>query len=151
VAYATERNLIMKLHAQEFVRLCAVAETKDKSGKYPLQQFSAHMNSFNKTIDSRDIDDTLWGITNALLGEYKEDQRYKSRSCCEVTKEIKPDENGRLCFDIGNHDRLAVRNIVNKINLAGVERCRFFVLINAQRTEYRWVVAVSEDMVYYSD
>jgi len=129
----------MKLYAKEFIRLYAVSE-REKSGRYALKEFGANLNAFNEAFDKEEFDETIRDLADTLWGESGCHDFY------EITDDMMPDENGKLhIYD--NDARFEFRDIVGKIN-ADPERCRFFVMVNTDRTDLRWVVAVSEGTIY---
>ena len=131
----------MRLFSQELVRLYAVSE-KEKFGKFALKEFGKSMNAFNESIDKDELGETLVDLANALWGESS------CHRCFEVTDEMAPKnkENGRRhIYD--NDARFEFRDIVDKIG-ADPDRCQFFVMIDADRTDLCWVAAMQEGTVY---
>lgn len=129
----------MRLNAQKFVRLYAVSE-KEKNGKYALKEFGAKLKKFNGVINMESLHKII-----ICLGLFLWDE--VPNSYIEVTEEMKPNENGRLCLNIGDGERLDVRDIVDKID-ADRKKCRYFVLVNTDRDDCRWVVVVPAGTVY---
>ena len=128
----------MNLNANHLFRLYAVSEKED-SGKHTLEAFDVDVNAYNEAIDEGELDDNLRGLGDVLFGE----------NGCHHFELVHGDvstENGRICFDDGD-DHIEVRDIYDKID-ADPEECRFFVIVNASRTAYGWVVAVPQGTVY---
>jgi len=127
----------MRLNASKTYRLYDVSETMDENGHYGLGAFAD--TGYNEVINEEDIDATLGELADVLFGQ----------SGClwfEVSDDVQT-ENGKLCIDIDDTDRLEIPDIVDKINV-DPEDSRLYVLVNASRTEYYWVAAVSAGTVY---
>ena len=113
---------------------------KEKSGKHALKKFGASMNAFNEAFDREELDETIVDLANRLWGESDCHKHYA------ITDDMLPNEDGRLhIYD--NDARFEFRDIVNKID-ADPDRCQFFVMVNDDRTDLRWLVAMSEGTIY---
>jgi hypothetical protein len=147
VAYATERDLIMELKSRKVVRLYAVSE-EEKNGKYPLEKFGAGLKKYNRAIDTDGVNLALLVIAKTLFFgcEYGDWLDYY----VELSDGVHPDTTGWLCFNLEDGNRLTVPNIAYSIDV-NREECRFFLLLNADRSACRWVVAVPVSNIYYSD
>ena len=128
----------MNLTATKTFRLYDVSAQAGEHGHYGLEAFAE--NAYNEVIDVEELDESLRELADVLFGQ----------SGCryfEITDDVQTAKNGKLCLDFGDNDWLEVRDIVDKINVAP-EEARLYVLVNATRTEHRWVAALSEGMVY---
>jgi hypothetical protein len=132
-----------KLVSNVVCRLYGVSEKPNKNGEYKLKPFDD--DAFNKEFDESKIKDVLTDLTNAL---------YKSEEGCrwflmEFTDEKCDDEVFTIKIDCNK--RLEIPNITDLFNRdsvdAGPGYFKYFILVNATRTEYRWVV-VSSYTVY---
>ena len=128
----------MKIIATNTYRLYDVSAQADENGCFGLESFAD--TAYNEVIDNEELDETLCQLTDVLFGQ-------SGCSHFEITEDVETAKNGKLCLDLGNNDWLEVQDIVDKINVAP-EESRLFVLVNATRTEYQWVAALSEGTVY---
>ena len=127
----------MNLTSTKTFRLYDVSTKLDEHGYYGLEAFTN--NAFNEVIGEEELNETLGDLAGDLFGQ--------SSRWHEITDNVMTGKNGKLCIDLDNNDWLEVRDIVAQID-ADQEDCRFYVLVNASRMEYGWVVAVPEGTVY---
>ena len=128
----------MLLHSTETYRLYDVSEEPDENGRYGLESFAD--TAYNEVIGKTELDKSIGQLADARFGQ--NGSRY-----FEITDDVETGEQGKLCLDLDDNDWLEVNDIVDKIDVAP-EESRLYVLVNASRTEYRWVAAVSEGVVY---
>ena len=127
----------MNLYSSLLYRLYDVAASVDENGAYGLEAFDDV--AFNEVVDS----DELYEMVGQLV-----DSRFGQSGChyFEVTGET-DSENGKLRFDFDDDNRLEIRDIVDLID-ADPDESRFFIIVDAQCTEYGWVVATPQGNVY---
>ena len=128
----------MNLTSTTTFRLYDVSTQVDEHGHYGLEAFANA--AYNEVIDEGKLNETLCQLADVQFGQ----------SGCryfEITDDVETDEHGKLCIDLDDDERLEVRDIVDKINIA-FDESRLYVLVNATRTEYQWVAALPEGTVY---
>ena len=129
-ADAGERAVKMpKLSSREMFRLYGVSENLNEDGVYSLESFDD--DAFNEDIYIDDLDETLNGWADATYGQ--------GGRWCEITDDSF-DSEGNISIEINGDDRLEIQDIIDKISTDS-ERSRFYVGVDAQLSEYRWVVA----------
>jgi len=118
----------------ETARLYAVSETPNAKALYGLEPFES--DDFNKKFDFDNIDDELKALTDYLFdgGEY-----------FQITDEDY-DENGNVSIQSGD-DSIEIPDIVEKIE-TDPDRSTFYIVVDRQYTEYRWVVAEMQGTSY---
>jgi len=110
-------------------RLFGVSESPNENGEYPLESFDN--DAFNEDIDADDLDESLTRLADATYGQ--------GSRWYEVTDDSF-DDNGKVCIEINDDDRLELQDITDKID-TDTEHSRFYILVDAQLSDYRWVVA----------
>lgn len=128
----------MSLSTTHTYRLYDVSAEADEHGHYGLESFTDA--SYNEVIGEDELGESLTELADALFGQ-------SGCSHYEITDDVVTGTNGKLCIDLDDNDRLEVRDIVAQIN-ADPDESRIYVLVNATRTEHRWVTALSEGTVY---
>ena len=124
----------MQLLMCNLFRLYAVSETPDEHGQYNLVPF--RNNTFNQDIDESKTNEVLEGLVDAF---------YEQGGWYEIADKI---YDGVIRIDLDDDERLEVRDIIDQIN-TDPDRCRrLYILVDAECTEYQWVVAVPQGTVY---
>jgi len=123
----------MKLYASNLLRLYAVGDS-DENGDCKLEEFDN--GDFNETIDAVEIDTTLRELTDSIYGR---------GDCFEITNDMREDD--KIVIELDGDDRIEIRDVRLDVDV-NPEDVRFFVSVNAQRSEYQWIVAASQGTTY---
>ena len=124
------------LSCKKTLRLFAVSESPNEAnGMYGLEAFND--TSFNQVFDETEINEKLDDLLNHLFG---------GGQWFEVTDdEYGPD--GNLCFSIDDDNLLEINDLTEKID-CDPEKSTYYVLIDQEYSERRWVVAERQGFVY---
>ena len=114
----------------ETARLFAVSETPNAEALYGLEPFDS--DDFNKEFDFDNIDDELQALTDYLFDGGKHFQITEDHC----------DENGNVVIQSGG-DNIEIPNVVERIE-ADPEKSTYYIVVDRQYTEYRWIVAVKQ-------
>jgi hypothetical protein len=123
----------MKLNASNFIRLYSLSTEPNESDHYSLEPFSDNNAALNQDIEEDSINESL-------------DELADGGSWHEITDDSYADE-GKIHIDIGDDGRIEIRDITDSIDCES-EKSRFFVLVDVERSEYEWIVAVPSGTVY---
>ena len=126
----------MRLSTSMAFRLYGVSEHLNEDGVYPLESFED--DAFNEDIDADDLDGTLNELADVTYGQ---------RSHWYEITDDSYDSEGKICISINDDDRLEIQDITEKIDIDS-EDSRYFILVDAKLSEYRWVVAEPKGAVY---
>jgi len=125
----------MQVTASNLFRLYAVSE-KEQDGTHKLEAFDGDITAYNEVLEVEELDKTLPDLASVRLDG-------GGCQCFELVHGDVNSENGKIIIDDGDNDRIEVRDIYDKID-ADPEECRFFILVNGNRTEYEWIIAVPQ-------
>jgi hypothetical protein len=123
----------MKLNANNWTRLYRLSAEPNERGRYTLEPFTDNNTAFNQNIEEDSLDESLTEL--AADGSWH-----------EITDDNYADD-GKIHIDFDGDDRLEIRDITGSVDHEP-EKCRFFVLVDAERSEYEIVVAVYSGTVY---
>ena len=126
----------MRLLQSDVFRLYGVSDVLNEEEEYPLESFGN--DAFNEDIDAGGIDEALNGLADVTYGN--------GSRWFEITDDMY-DGKGKVCIEINDDDRLEVRDLTDKVDTDS-ERSRFYILADAQLSEYCWVVAEPKGTVY---
>jgi hypothetical protein len=126
----------LRLSKSEVFRLYGVSVSPNESGEYQLEAFND--DAFNQDIDAEDLNETLNGLADATYGQ--------GSRWYEVTDDSF-DDNGKVCIEISDSARLAIQDISGKVD-TDPDHSRFYLLVDAQLSEFCWVVAEPTGAVY---
>lgn len=125
----------------ENVRLYLVAETVNERGRYDLELFEN--DDFDNEIDSEDVGYQLNDLLDYLFGGglcVEADERF------EYNFSVSFDDVGNVCIQ-HNDFTIEIPDIIGKIN-AKHDDSKFYIMIDGEFSEYRWVVVESQGVVY---
>ena len=132
-----ERNVKMtKLFSRKLFRLYGVSDSPNENEEYLLEAFND--DAFNEDIDVEDLNETLTGLADATYGQ---GSRWH-----EIIDDHFED-NGKVCIEINDDDRLEIQDITDKI-ATDSEHPKFYILVDAQLSDYCWVVAESKGVIH---
>lgn len=100
--------------------------------------FSDDLNAFNEAIDADDLNETLNELAEAIYGQ------------CSRWFEIIDDSydgEGKFRIELNDDDYIEIQDIIDMISVFA-EHTLFYILVDAQLTEYRWIVVVPKGTVY---
>ena len=117
-----------KLVQVEKVHLFSVSESLNEQGLYALELFDPKGSS--SEFDRDHIDDELKDLVDRLFG---------SGECFEIDANTDYDDGGNIRIEVGGESCLVIPDIIEKID-TDPEKSTFYVLVDAEYTEYRWVV-----------
>jgi hypothetical protein len=109
--------------------LYGVSDNLDESGQFQLVPFDNDV--FDEDFDNDVVDEAIFKVADAIYGFGNGSWLLPIYSGCILTK---------------NTIGLEVRNIVDMID-TDPDHSRFYIVGNESRTDYRWIVAVSQGMV----
>ena len=128
----------MRLLKQSMYRLYDLSEKQNEDGCYELVPFSDDIAAYNQDIVADSIDETLTELADALYGQ---GSRWYEITDGDYT------EDGKIDMEIDDDNRLEIRDITDTID-SDPERSQFFIVVDANRTDYQWVIATSQGAVY---
>ena len=120
----------MNLISSDVFRLYCVSTNLNENGEYPLEPLNN--DALNQDIDEDDLDEALDELADTSYGQ-------EGGRLFEVTH-VCYDENGKICAELGDDECLEIQDITDKI-ATDSEHSRFFILCDAQLSDYLWVVA----------
>jgi hypothetical protein len=123
----------MKLNANNWTRLYRLSAKPNERGRYTLEPFPDDNAAFNQDIEEDSLDESLTEL--AADGSWHE------------IKDDNYGNDGKIHINFDGEDRLEIRNFTDLIDHEP-EKCRLFVLVDAERSEYEIVVAVHSGTVY---
>ena len=126
----------MRLTSNEVFRLYGVSESLNVSGEYQLKSFDN--DAFNEDIDADELYETLNRLAEATYGQ--------GSRWYEITDDS-IDSEGKVSIDISYDDRLEIQDISGTVD-TDPEHSRFYILVDAQLSDYWWVVAEPKGAVY---
>lgn len=136
VNFREKGNDRMRLSQSEVFRLYSVAEYLNEEEMYLLESFDN--DAFNEDIDAGELGEALNRLAKATYGQ---DSRWY-----EIIHDYH-DGKGKVCIKIDDDDRLEVQDIAHMVD-GDCSQYRYHILVNAQLSDYRWVVAIPEGTVY---
>jgi len=133
----TRRTIMLLNPTASIVYLFTIPEIPDENGEYHIEGL---MNSaFNKAIDEAEVEAVLQELAAF---------RYDDGDCFEVTDDMYA--NGKIIIELEAYDRMEIKDITSKV-VPLLPDNRYFVLVDQQRTDYQWIVAVLCGVVYSDD
>jgi hypothetical protein len=130
---------MFKLEAMKVFGLYGLSENPGKNGLYQLVEFKD--DAFKKGIEGREIDCMISVLTDDL---YSLDEG----SCWyEITADMCDDTTDLVEIETEDGNTLSIPKITDKVDI-DEGQYRFFIIVNGDRTEYQWVVALLYGTTY---
>jgi len=131
--------MMLKLEKMEVFGLHGLSKKPNKNGQFRLVEFKN--DAFNKPIEGKEIVNTLADLTDDL---YSLDEG----SCWyEITADMCDGTTDLVEIETEDGNTLAIPKITDKVDL-DEGQYRFFIIVNEDRTEYQWVVALLYGTTY---